>query len=115
MIHEHDIFIEQGSDYSTSFVVTDAENVDVDLTGASFLAKFKRDYTSTTVYPFTCTLDETNHSKVTLSISAVDCASIPAGRYWYDAVYIANEGSTVVKFAKGIVVINPTVSAISYG
>lgn len=103
------LVIDQGSDYLTTFDVTDDEGNILDLTNYSGTAQMRKHYTSSTYYSFTVSLDTVN-GIVSLSMSANTTDDIPAGRYVYDCELLDSTNSKRSRLVEGIVTVTPQVT-----
>ena len=80
----HNLYIDQGADFSAEVGVYDDNNDAWNLTGYTGVAKIKKSYSSTTSTDFTVTIVATG--TVTLKLSATTTAAMSEGRYLYDVV-----------------------------
>ena len=103
----HNLYIDQGADFSAEVGVYDDNNSAWDLTGYTGVAKIKKSYSSTTSTDFTVTIVTTG--TVTLKLSATTTASMSEGRYLYDVV-ITSPTNKKTRVIEGIVTVNPGVT-----
>lgn len=101
------IVIDQGSDFTYTFELSDDNDQLIDLTGYTGNAAFRKHYTSLQVYTFGVDIDEVN-SEVTLSMNAATSANIAYGRYVYDCE-LTDSSNVVSRIVEGIVTITPRV------
>lgn len=107
MVPEYNLYIDQGTTFSTEVTITNDDGVPVDLSLATFAAQARKSFTSTVPYPFTVTFaSDGTDGRVLLGMSATQTGSMAAGRYVYDAEY--NLSGIVVRFLKGLVTIFPS-------
>lgn len=107
MVPEYNLFIDQGTTFTTEITITNDDGISVDLSSATFAAQARKSFTSQTAYPFTITLgNDGTDGKVILSMTAAQTGAMQAGRYVYDAEY--KIGEVVVRFLKGLVTIFPS-------
>lgn len=104
------LFVDQGSDFSTVITLQNDDLTPMNLTGASVYSQFRKSYESSTAYSFTGTVSNAVGGQITLSLSGTTSTNIPAGRYLYDVELILN--STKIRVAEGIVTITPEITRI---
>jgi len=100
------IYIDQGSTYSSVIDVKDSNGLPFNLTGYTARAQIRKSYSSTSAVSFTATISLPLNGKVTLSLTASQTRSMKAGRYVYD-VEVFNIGGHVMRVAEGQVEISP--------
>jgi len=103
----HNLYIDQGADFSAEIGIYDDFNSPWNLSGYSGEAKLKKSYYSSTSHNFTVSVG-TNGS-VTLSMTAAATAAIEQGRYLYDVVITSTAG-TKTRVIEGLITINPGVT-----
>lgn len=103
------LIIDQGTDYLTTFDVTDDEGNILDLTNYTGTAQMRKHYTSSVYYSFTVGFDIPN-GVVSLSMTANTTNAIPAGRYVYDCELLDTSNSKRSRLVEGIVTITPQVT-----
>lgn len=101
------LIIDQGTDYSTTIMLTDVDDNQVSLTGFTANAQMRKTYTSSNSVAFTVTLNE-SFGEVILSLTDTQTANIVAGRYVYDVVLTSNNITSRV--IEGIVTVTPRVT-----
>lgn len=97
------LYIDQGSVYTTTMDVTDENGDPIDYSEHSSLAQIRKTYTSLTAVTMTSSFA---NGTMTLSLSSNASANMEAGRYVYD-VYIWTNADSRTRFIEGIVTINP--------
>lgn len=102
------LVVDQGTDYSTSVNLTDADGNIVPLTGYTANAQMRRTYSSSNSVSFGVTL-ETANGVVKLSLSDAQTANIIAGRYVYDVI-VTSPASITSRIVEGIVTVTPRVT-----
>lgn len=108
MATKANLVIDQGSTYTTTVKLTDANGDPLDLTGYSGAAQMRKHYTSSTAKTFTVNLGG-NLGTVTLAMSANNTANIEAGRYLYD-VELTDTNGNVSRVFEGIVTVNANIT-----
>jgi hypothetical protein len=105
-----ELFLEQGTDFTTSISLEDVNGDPINLTDCSAKSQMKKSYYSTN---FTANfLIEINHPTsgiIDISLDSANTANIAAGRYVYD-VAIKNSANTITRVSEGIVNVLPRVT-----
>jgi len=102
------LIIDQGTDYTTSVNLTDADGNIIPLTGYTASAQIRKTYSSTNAVSFGISLESSN-GVVHLSLTDTQTANIVAGRYVYDVVVVSSANVTS-RIVEGIVTITPRVT-----
>lgn len=100
--------IDQGTDYSTSVNLTDADGNVVALSGYTANAQIRKTYSSSNSVSFSVALQEAN-GVIQLSLTDAQTANLVAGRYVYDVI-VTNQASITSRVVEGIVTITPRVT-----
>lgn len=103
----HNLYIDQGTDFSAEIGIYDDFNTPWNLNGYSGEAKIKKSYYSSTSYDFTVSVGSSG--MITLSMPATTTVTIEQGRYLYDVV-ITSAAGTKTRVIEGLVTINPGVT-----
>jgi hypothetical protein len=101
------LFIDQGTDFSTTIEVADDEGTVIDLSTYTGRSQMRKHYTSTTFNSFVVTGDA--NGVITVSMNAATSANITGGRYVWD-LELVSSGNVVSRIVEGIVTINPEVT-----
>jgi hypothetical protein len=104
----HNLYIDQGTDFSAEIGIFDDSNLPWDLDGFTGTAKIKKSYYSSTSVDFNVSINEGNGT-VSLSLPSSITSDMEYGRYLYDVV-IASNGGVKTRVIEGIVTINPGVT-----
>ena len=105
-----ELFLEQGSDYSTSITLTDVNGDPYDLTNYTAKSQVKKSYySSNTKANFVITISDPTSGVVSISLDSANTANIAAGRYVYD-VLIKNSSNNITRVLEGIVNVLPQVT-----
>jgi hypothetical protein len=104
----HNLYIDQGTDFSAEIGIFDDSNLPWDLDGFTGTAKIKKSYYSSTSVDFNVSINEGNGT-VSLSLSSSITSDMEYGRYLYDVVIVSN-GGVKTRVIEGIVTINPGVT-----
>lgn len=108
MATKANIYIDQGSTFTTTVTITDSYGDPIDLTGHTGAGQMRKSYTSSTAYNFTVAVGNTT-GVITLSMSANATANIAGGRYLYD-VELTSASGLVSRVLEGIVTVNPNIT-----
>ena len=106
MAAQHNLYIDQGADFSAEIGIYDDFNALWDLTGYSGAAKMKKMDGAGKMKKMDVSIGT---GKVTLAMTAATTAAIESGRYLYDVVITA-AGGTKTRVIEGLVTINPGVT-----
>ena len=105
-----ELFLEQGTTFTTNITLDDIDGVPYDLTGVTAKSQIRKSYYSAnTTAEFTTTINIPNTGIILLSLDAPTTANIAAGRYVYD-VAIKDTANTVTRVLEGIVNVIPQVT-----
>jgi hypothetical protein len=108
MATKANIYIDQGSTFSTTVTITDNNGDVVDLTNYTGAGQMRKSYSSSTAYNFTVNVGNTSGT-ITLSMTANATANIAGGRYLYD-VELTNTSGLVSRVLEGIATVNPNIT-----
>ena len=109
MAYLRNITIDQGTTFSTGFVVTDANGDVVDLTNHQFQAQLRKSYVTSTYASFTVNVVDAINGEITLELSAEQSMNLRYGRYVYDVV-MQDDSSVTTRVVEGIATITPKVT-----
>lgn len=102
------IFIDQGSTYSTQLTLTDASGDVINLADYTGAAQLRKHYTSNNAVSFEVNLSP-SLGTVTLSLSANSTSLLSAGRYVYDVELTDSQGR-ISRIVEGIATVSPNVT-----
>ena len=102
------LFVDQGTDYSTSINLTDDDGNVVTLTGYTANGQIRKTYSSSNAVSFGITL-EANTGVVVLQLTDTQTAAMTAGRYVYDVI-VTDTVSVTSRIVEGIVTVTPRVT-----
>jgi hypothetical protein len=104
------LFIDQGSTFSTSVNVKDSDESAFDLTNHTAAGQVRKSYSSSTATDFTITIaDPPSNGQIDCQLTATQTAALEEGRYVYD-VEVTSDTGTVTRVIEGIITINPNVT-----
>ena len=105
------IYIDQGSDFTTVISLTDSNNDALNLTGYSAIAQIRKTYGSTTIAGTFTTSLTTDSGQLTLSLTDVVTAAMTSGRYVYDVLLTDGSGDKT-RVLEGQAILTPGVSRV---
>jgi len=108
MAIKSNIIIDQGSDYTVTVDLTDANGNTMVLSGYSGRASMRKSFTSSTSKDFTVSING-SAGEVTLSMDSDYTANIAAGRYLYD-IEVVSSANVVTRILQGIATISPEIT-----
>ena len=101
-----DIYIDQGSTFSSTISVKNTNGTPYNLTGYSVRGQIRKTYSSLTAISFATYVTAPLTGVVGISLTATQTRGMKFGRYVYD-VEIYNNGGHVLRIAEGQVEISP--------
>jgi hypothetical protein len=101
-----DIFIDQGSTYSSTVDVLESNGLAYNLTGYSARGQVRKSYASQNAIDFTTNINLPTQGKVNISLNSAQTRSMKAGRYVYD-IEVFNNSGHVIRISEGQVEISP--------
>jgi hypothetical protein len=105
-----ELFLEQGTTFTTNITLDDIDGVPFDLTGVTAKSQIRKSYYSAnTTAEFTVTINTPTDGTILLLLDAPTTSNIAAGRYVYD-VAIKDTANTVTRVLEGIVNVIPQVT-----
>jgi len=105
-----ELFLEQGTDFSTSITLDDVNGDPYNLTGFTAKSQMRKSYYSTNATAqFTITISTPTSGVLNMSLPSANTANIAAGRYVYD-VAIKDSTNAVTRVLEGIVNVLPRVT-----
>lgn len=103
--------IDQGTDFSSSVDVTDADGDAVNLTGYTVKAQIRKTYTSSTFVNLTCAVSNAAAGIISIALTASQSNAMKPGRFVYD-VEITASGGAKTRVLEGQIEITPGVTQI---
>jgi hypothetical protein len=105
-----ELFLEQGTDFTTSITLDDVNGDPYNLTGFTAKSQMRKSYYSTNATAqFTITIPIPITGVLNMSLPSANTANIAAGRYVYD-VAIKDSTNNVSRVLEGIVNVLPRVT-----
>tara|TARA_B100001059_G_scaffold210762_1_gene224638 strand:+ start:294 stop:626 length:333 start_codon:yes stop_codon:yes gene_type:complete len=103
------LYVDQGTTFSTSVLVTNDDDSALDLTGYTAAAQLRKSFSSSTSVDFTVTIPTpVTAGQINLQLSATETASLEEGRYVYDVEITS--GVIVTRVIEGLVTVSPQVT-----
>ena len=105
-----DIFLEQGTTFSTTITLDDAYGNAYNLSGFSVASKARRSYFSANAtIVFTTTISDASNGVISLSANSAITSNVPAGKLVYDVIMTDPTGS-VSRVLEGQIIVSPSVT-----
>lgn len=108
MAQKINLIIDQGTDFETSLLLEDEDNIAIDLTGFTGRAQLRRHHTSLNATA-TFVVTVANTGTVTLAMDANTTTNIISARYVYDVELISGTGK-VSRIFEGQAKVTPEVT-----
>ena len=101
------IFIDQGTTFTTTISVADSNGAALDITGYTGIAQLRKTYESITSVNFNVVFETpTTNGQVTISLTDAQTSALESGKYVYDVQYTHGNNVTVERVAEGIITIS---------
>lgn len=113
MANVKNLIIDQGTTYSLTITVSDANGNELDLTGYTLRSQLRKSYGSSSYTAFTVTpAQDPTTGQLTISLTATQTSALKAGRYVYDVEIVSPviDGSEVTRVLEGIITVTPEVT-----
>jgi hypothetical protein len=105
-----ELFLEQGTTFTTSITLDDIDGIPFDLTDVVAKSQIRKSYYSAnSTAEFAVTINDPAQGVIILILDSSITANIAAGRYVYDVV-IKDTQNTVTRVLEGIVNVIPQVT-----
>lgn len=108
MAQKVNLVIDQGTTFTSNFLVNDDDGNAVDLSAYTARSQLRKHYTSSNSTSFTVTANSTGY--VTLALTANVTTSLSAGRYLYDVELITPATNAVTRIIEGMITVTPEVT-----
>tara|TARA_E500000178_G_scaffold78831_1_gene76990 strand:+ start:603 stop:935 length:333 start_codon:yes stop_codon:yes gene_type:complete len=103
------IFIDQGTDFSVTVDVTDANGSPLNLSGYTAASQIRKSYASSSASATFTTSISASSGQVTMSLTDTQTSGLAAGRYLYD-LNITSSASVTSRVVEGQVIVTPGVT-----
>lgn len=89
------IYIDQGSSYSSVIKVKDSNKMAFNLSGYAARGHIRRSYTSSNFVAFSTTISDTESGEITINLTPLQTKAMKPGRYVYDVEIFHREFITI--------------------
>ena len=103
------IVIDQGTTFTLTVNVSDANNNSLNLTGYTLRSQMRKSYATNTFVAFTVTSEAPISGDLTISLTGSQTSAIKSGRYVYD-IEIVDLEENVTRVLEGIITVTPEVT-----
>jgi hypothetical protein len=104
------LYIDQGSDFSSVVTVEDVLGQLFDLTNYSARGQIRKTYSSSNAINFSTSISNPQSGEILLELSSEQTRTMKAGRYVYDVeIFTTNDGE-VIRVVEGQIMVNPEVT-----
>jgi len=104
------LFVDQGSDFSTNLIVEDSNRDPLDLTNLTLTGQVRRTHQSETAFDFILEKADSTGGEILIQLDNVTTASMRRGRYVYDIFGSDDITGNDFKIIEGILEIVPRVT-----
>lgn len=105
------LFIDQGSTFSSIVTLRNQDGSPMNLTGFTVKSQFRKSYQSSQAFTFTSNVFDALTGRIRLQLAADASSAVRAGRYLFD-VEITSPIGEKYRALEGIVVISPEITQI---
>lgn len=105
------LYLDQGSDFSSIITLTNQDSTPLNLTGFTVKSQFRKSYQSSAAVNFVASVYSAVEGKVRLQLPAEASSAVQAGRYLYDIEVTSPLGERK-RVLEGIVIITPEITRI---
>jgi hypothetical protein len=109
-----DLFIDQGSYFSTVISVGTLGAFNVDLTDYTARGKIKKSYSSSSEILFDVSIPDPENGQIIISLDSDATGAMKPGRYVYDVEIVETSTGKVTRVVEGQVEIMPGVTSNAY-
>lgn len=104
------LYIDQGTTFSTIIDLTNQDGSPLILNGYTVQSQMRKSYQSSTSTSFTATVYDANKGQIRLQLAPSATSSMQAGRYLYDIEITNTNTQEKFRVLEGIVVITPEIT-----
>ena len=106
------LYVDQGSDYTSIVTVISKSGAPLNLTGFVAKSQMRKSFSSSQSFTFLSEIYDAATGRIKLYLSATQSAAIPAGRWLYD-IEITQESTGIKKrVVEGVVTVTPQITQI---
>lgn len=106
------LYIDQGSDYSSIVTVKSATGLPLNLTNYVAKSQIRKSYSSSQAYDFDCEIINASEGKIRISLPAAVNELINPGRWLYDVEITESTTGKKKRVIEGIVIITPQITRV---
>ena len=104
------LYIDQGSTFSTTVYVKNDDETAFDLTAHTAAGQIRKSYSSSTAVDFTLEIaDPATLGQINASLTHAQTGALEEGRYVYD-IEVTSASGTVTRVLEGIITVSPQVT-----
>lgn len=106
-----ELFLDQGTDFSTTINITDDNtNLYVNTNSYVVTSQLRKSLLSANATDrFTCTVSDPANGEITMFMSAANTSNLKPGSYFYD-VRILDAGNVVSRLIEGVIFVQPGIT-----
>lgn len=108
-----ELYIDQGTDFSTTINLNDDDtNLPQSLAGYNVASQLKRSLLSVNAAAsFNCSVTDAANGEITITMDAANTSNLKAGNYFYDVRLIDGySGGTKSRLIEGVVYVTPAIT-----
>src|SRR5210317_282250 len=104
------LYIDQGSTFSTTVFVKNDDETAFDLTAYTAAGQIRKSYSSSTKVDFTLEIaNPASLGQINLSLTPTQTSTLEEGRYVYD-IEVTSSGDVITRVVEGLVTVSPQVT-----
>ena len=103
------LYVDQGSTYSSIITVTSSTGSALDLTNYSVASQMRKSHKSSTYHSFTASVYDATNGKIRLQLTDEQSGAIPEGRWLFD-VEIESPAGVRTRVLEGVVTVTPEIT-----
>lgn len=105
-----ELYVDQGSDFTTSITINDDDtNLPVGQAGVNVASSMRKSLISPNVYAsFECSVTDPANGEITISMTAANTANLRPGRYFFDINTMTTQFKS--RLIEGIVIVTPAIT-----
>ena len=110
MANISNLYIDQGSDFSSVITVKAVSGLPLDLTGFTVASQIRKSFSSSAFHTFACEVLDATTGRIRISISASATEAIVPGRWLYDVEITQTSTGKKKRVVEGIVTVTPQIT-----
>lgn len=112
MANISNLFVDQGSDYTTIITVLSQTGAPLNLANHIVRSQMRKAYQSSLAYTLTAEVFNAEAGQILLSLTAAQSEAIPAGRWLYDVEITNTATGAKRRVVEGIIDVSPQITQI---